>query len=280
MKSTIDRLQANFVLPAGAPLLLSLAEGGHWYGHGFSHFQPWPLETGVIDNPAFAVNNIQCPVWMCSKGVVIFVETVASLSVSINHGGDGMLRISCPGSPVTIRVFRGGDLPDAHAKWLRYADWPNPPPRAEIFGDSLFCTWTQYPRCITQERVLDMARHIRAHGYPCRTLLIDDRWERRFGEFEFSEAAFPAPTKLFEELRGLGFDAWLWVTPFVNQEAAGFDELARRNILVPSRSGKGPSGRERLRFAFSLPSPPRTGRAPWPPGQLDQQRCRGRAPPG
>jgi alpha-glucosidase (family GH31 glycosyl hydrolase) len=239
MKTTIDRLQADFVLPAGEPLLLSLAEGGHWYGHGFNHVQPWPLETSDLDNLAFAVNNIQCPVWMCSKGVVLFAETFASLSVSINHGGDGMLRISSPGSPVTIRVFRGGDLPEAHAKWLSHAGWPNPPPRAEIFGDSLFCTWTQYPRCITQERVLDMARQIRGHGYPCRTLLIDDRWERRFGELDFSEAAFPAPSKLFEELRGLGFDAWLWVTPFVNREAAGFDDLARRKILVPSRSGKG-----------------------------------------
>jgi myogenesis-regulating glycosidase len=237
--TAIDKLESDVVLPAGEPLLISLAEGGHWYGHGFNHVQPWPLETGGIDNPAFAVNNIQCPVWMCSKGLVLFAETVAPLAVSINRGGDGMLRICCPGSPVAIRVFRGANLPEAHAKWLRHAGWPNPPPRAEIFGDSLFCTWTQFPRCITQARVLEMARQIRAHGYPCRTILIDDRWERCFGELEFSETDFPDPAGLFAELRGMGFDAWLWVTPFVNQEAAGFQDLAAQKILVPSRNGDG-----------------------------------------
>jgi alpha-glucosidase (family GH31 glycosyl hydrolase) len=237
--TAIDKLESDVVLPAGEPLLISLAEGGHWYGHGFNHVQPWPLETGGIDNPAFAVNNIQCPVWMCSKGLVLFAETVAPLAVSINRGGDGMLRICCPGSPVAIRVFRGANLPEAHAKWLRHAGWPNPPPRAEIFGDSLFCTWTQFPRCITQARVLEMARQIRAHGYPCRTLLIDDRWERCFGELVFSEVDFPDPAGMFAELKSLGFDAWLWVTPFVNREAANFAELACQRILVPSRSSGG-----------------------------------------
>ncbi len=239
MKTTLDRLQDDFVLPAGEPLLISLSDGGHWYGHGFNHLQPWPLERGGIDNAAFAVNNIQCPVWMCSQGVVILADTVAPLAVSINRGGDGMLRICCPSSPLTIRIFRGVSLPEAHAKWLRHAGWPNPPPGAEMFGDSLFCTWTQYPRCITRERVLDMARQIRTRGYPCRTLLIDDRWERCFGELEFSSRDFPDPTGMFAELKDMGFDAWLWVTPFVNREAADFAELARRKILVPSRSGEG-----------------------------------------
>jgi len=239
MTTTIDKLPTDFVVPAGESLVVGLAEGGHWYGHGFSHVQPWPLEAGCIDNPAFAVNNIQCPVWMCSSGVVLFGDTVAPLAVSVNRGGDGMLRVSCPSAPLTIRVFRGGSLPEAHAKWLNHIGWPNRPPRADVFGDSLFCTWTQYPRCITQERVLDMARQIRTHGYPCRTLLIDDRWERCFGELEFSRRDFPGPAAMFDELKGLGFDAWLWVTPFVNRESAVFEELARRKILVPSRSGTG-----------------------------------------
>jgi hypothetical protein len=41
-------------LAAGEALTVALAEGGHWYGHGFSHVQPYPLETGSTVNEAFA----------------------------------------------------------------------------------------------------------------------------------------------------------------------------------------------------------------------------------
>jgi len=226
-------------LAAGETLAVDLRSGGHWYGHGFSHVQPYPLETGEVKNDAFAVNNIQCPAWMCSAGFVLFAETVAPLAVRINEGGSGQLRVTCPGEPLTVRVFRAATLPAAHVAWLRHVGWPNPPPPAARFGDALFCSWTQYPRCITQARIVDMAREIRRRGYPCRALLIDDRWERCFGELAFSERDFPDPRAMFAELHRLGFEAWLWVTPFVNVEAGSFEALARERVLVPSRSGAG-----------------------------------------
>ena len=233
----IADLTDAILLPKGEELVVDLASGGHWYGHGFSHVQPYPLEVGQIVNDAFAVNNIQCPVWMCSAGVVLHADTVAPLQVAINRGGDGRLRICCPGEAMTIRVFCGATLPEAHAAWLKHAGWPNQSPAEPLFGDSLFTTWTQYPRCITQDRILDMARQIRAHGYPCSKLMIDDRWERCFGELEFSEQDFPDPRAMFDELRDMGFEVWLWVTPFVNQEARSFELLSKERVLVPSRSG-------------------------------------------
>ena len=239
MNVKVAELTSDIALPAADILAVDLSSGGHWYGHGFSHVQPYPLETGEVMNPDFAVNNIQCPVWMCSAGVVLFADTVAPLQVAINRDGDGQLRVCCPTQAMTFRVFRGKSLPEAHAAWLRHVGWSNNPPADALFGDSLFCTWTQYPRCITQERILDMARQIRAHGYPCSKLLIDDRWERCFGELVFSESDFPDPRAMFDELRELGFEAWLWVTPFVNQEAIGFAELAKAKVLVPSRSEDG-----------------------------------------
>ncbi|MBN1863472.1 MAG: hypothetical protein JW808_01085 [Victivallales bacterium] len=237
MNIDILNLESDIRLHAGEHLVFDLASGGHWYGHGFNHVQAYPLETGQIENDAFAVNNIQCPVWMCSAGLVLFADTMAPLRVSINSRGDGQLRVSCPDEPFTVRVFRGITLTEAHGKWLRHIGWPNCPPDASLFGDSLFCTWTQYPRCISQKRVLDMARQIRDRGYPCRTLLIDDRWENCFGDLEFSETDFPDPREMFSELREMGFDAWLWVTPFVNVEATCFAALARERVLVSNKSG-------------------------------------------
>jgi alpha-glucosidase (family GH31 glycosyl hydrolase) len=229
---------ATLDLAAGEVACFDLASGGHWFGHGFSHVQPYPLNAGTVVNHHFAVNNIQSPVWMCSAGGVLFAETTALLDVRINDGGDGLLRISCPGERLRLRLFTGRDLPAARAAWARHLGWPNPPPAPEHLGDSFFCTWTQYPRCITQARILDMARQIHARGYPCSTLIIDDRWESCFGELSFAPD-FPDPAAMVAELHRLGMKVWLWVTPFVNQEAAQFAELGASGVLVPRRDGAG-----------------------------------------
>jgi len=230
--------QSTIELAAGDTLAFPLVDGGHWYGHGFNHVQPYPLESGQIDNAALAVNNIQCPVWMCSRGVVIFADTVERLSVRLNADGDGVFSLTALEAPVTVRVWRERTLPEAHRVFLRQVGWPPVAPTVAQLGESLFCTWTEYPRCITQARVLGYAADIRAHGYPCSTLIIDDRWESCFGELRFA-ADFPDPAGMVRELRAMGFEVWLWVTPFVNLEAANFDELARERILVPRKDGQG-----------------------------------------
>ncbi|MBA4388279.1 MAG: hypothetical protein C0404_09885 [Verrucomicrobia bacterium] len=230
---------ASFILKAGETLLIDLASGGHWFGHGFSHVQPYPLESGTIVNKTFAVNNIQSPVWMCSAGYALLADTKDPLDVRINENGNGRLSLaSVTGAAVPVRVFRGGSLPEGRAALMKSLGWPNKPPAAAMFGDSLFCTWTQFPRCLSQERVVGMARQIRARGYPCSTLIIDDRWESCFGELSFSRD-FPDPKGMIDELRTAGFGVWLWVTPFVNQESAVYGELAAKGVLVRSSDGSG-----------------------------------------
>ncbi|MCG3179499.1 MAG: hypothetical protein BIFFINMI_01834 [Phycisphaerae bacterium] len=223
-------------LPVGATFRADLASGGQWFGHGFAHRQPWPLQAEPVVNDRFAVNNCQSPIWMCSAGVAILAETTEELAVAI---AEGQLRVRCDNSPITLRLFRGPDLPAAHRKLLAHLGWPNPGSQSATLGDSIFCTWTQYPRCITQKRVLDMAERIRAHGWPCSTIVIDDRWESAFGELEFGRRDFPDPPAMVRRLHELGFRVLLWVTPFVNREAATFDELARSGALVRRRDGAG-----------------------------------------
>ncbi len=230
------------VLPLlrGSWIKIELASGGAWYGHGFSHSQPYPLETGEVINPHFAVNNIQSPIWMCSAGFVFLVETTRTLEVRCNEGSDGWLQVRCPEEDVNVRVFRADNLPAAHAKLMRHLGWPSPAPESSLLGDSIFCTWTQYPRAISQQRLLEMARAIRQQGYPCSVITIDDRWESVFGELTFSRD-FPDPAGMVRELHAMGFRVLLWTTPFVNQEAATFSALAEKGWLAPRKDGAGPS---------------------------------------
>jgi len=225
-------------LAAGQKISFDLKSGGHWFGHGFNHVQPYPLETGSIVNSTFAVNNIQSPIWMCSNGTAILAEIMDMLDVRLNENSNGLLQIASRGGPLRLRLWHRASLPEAQSALLAHLGWPNQAPDAALLGDSLFCTWTQYPRCLTQPRILDTAGQIHARGYPCSTLLIDDRWESCFGELEFAPD-FPDPAAMVREIHSLGLKVWLWVTPFVNVEANGFDELSRRSILVPSRKKEG-----------------------------------------
>ncbi len=227
-------------LPRGSWLRFDLASGGCWYGHGFAHRQPYPLNAEPIVNPAFAVNNIQSPIWMCSAGYALLASGTEPLEVRCNDQGDGWLEIRCANASMTVQVFQGEHLPAAHRKLMEALSWPPPAPDRRLFGDSIFCTWTQYPRAINQERILAMAREIRRRNFPCSVITIDDRWESVFGELDFS-SEFPEPRQMIDELHRMGFRVLLWVTPFINCEAATFPALAAKGLLARRKGGSDPS---------------------------------------
>lgn len=217
---------------------LDVAAGGHWYGHGFNHNQPYPLEKGCIDNSAFAVNNIQCPIWMCSAGYVFFADTFDLIKVKMNTTNTRNELEIIGANDFNLKIFSANDLPTAWRKFTSSINWRRPTPAPELIGDSLFCTWTQYPRAITGPRIVSMAKEIRERGYPCSTIIIDDRWEANFGELEFG-ADFPNPDQMIDELHKMDFKVILWVTPFINNDSKYFSSLAENGSLVRSADGKG-----------------------------------------
>lgn len=232
---TLDR-SSVLTVPQATPVAFFLNDGT-WFGLGHLQPQPFILNRSSFSIDNFAVNNTQSPVLLCSAGAAVLIETNERLSVRCNVGNNGRLEISCPAKPLKIRVFIEKDLPSAHRKLLRLLKWPPKAPDRAFFGDSIFCTWTQYPRCITQEKILSMAKAVRDQGFPCSAITIDDRWESAFGDLEFS-ADFPDPKAMVRALHQQGFRVLLWVTPFVNQEAAVFQFLEGKGFLVPARENR------------------------------------------
>ena len=230
-------LETTIVIEADSEIEIDLKAGGRWYGHGFNHDQPYPLEKGVINNTDFAINNIQSPIWMCSAGHIFLAKTFAPLNVSMNHGGSDKLVIK-NSERYELLTFSGENLVDALAQLRSRFEWKRASTPAEMMGDVWFCTWTQYPRAITQERILDMAKQIREEAYPCSTIVIDDRWESCFGELSFGKD-FPDPVGMVKTLHEMNFRVILWVTPFVNTDSAHFDELSASGALVQRANGPG-----------------------------------------
>ena len=230
----------NITVRQGHTLELDLSTWGHIYGYGFNHYQPYPLEKTAISNPRFEVNNIQSPIWLGSEGIVIWVDTRQSLSIEFNNCKDKKLYIRCDADDLLVKVYLSATLQEAHRRFLSEIKTTNHQPADCFIGDSIFCTWTQYPRCITQDRVLGFAAAIRENSYPCSAVIIDDRWESRYGDLSFS-SDFPDPKSMVNKLHEQGFQVILWVTPFFNTDSGGYEELKNRQLLVWSKEEKAPA---------------------------------------
>ncbi len=224
-----------FRLALGEELVFSTAEVGYIYGQGFNHHQPYPLSKKPFFLPKFAVNNINAPLWFCSKGLVILAETEALLEIEMTAGEWPTLSIKAIEQEVTIHLWRGKNIKAAHQQFLLDLNRKYSLPGHNFIGDSLFCTWSQFPRCINQQRVLDFAAEIREHQYPCSTIIIDDRWEKAYGDLAFADM-FPDPRAMVETLHRQGFRVLLWVTPFINKDSLNFSFLEQKGWLVRSKT--------------------------------------------
>ncbi|XHR28116.1 MAG: glycoside hydrolase family 31 protein [Chthoniobacteraceae bacterium] len=117
------------------------------------------------------------------------------------------------------------------------------PPRNKI-PSSLFFTQPQYNTWIelmydqNQEDVLRYARDLLREGYPPGILMIDEGWQRYYGDWEFDPIRFPKPKELVQQLHKLGFKVMLWVVPFIVPDSRVFRELRGGGVLVKEPNGK------------------------------------------
>jgi len=223
---------------AGA-VAFSIQTGGLWYGHGFSHRQPFPLNDEEVVNEDFVVNNIQSPIYFTSSGSAIVVDTYEPIAVRFNRAGSGLLEICLKDAGrLELTVLVGANIMAVRDRAVRMMGLPRRIPSLETFAKPIFSTWTQYPCYISQELVLSFAREVRASGFPCNTIEVDEQWERHFGELEFNSDKFPSPAQMVEEIHRMGYNATLWVSPFINKDAANFEELVRRRIVVNRKGAR------------------------------------------
>ena len=62
-----------------------------------------------------------------------------------------------------------------------------------------------------QEDILNYAHNIIENGFPKGILMIDDNWQRYYGNFEFKAEKFPDARAMTDELHRLGFKVMLWI---------------------------------------------------------------------
>ena len=116
----------------------------------------------------------------------------------------------------------------------RYAELTGHPPPLPDWTSGF---WQCKLRYRTQAEVLQVARAHRDRGVPLACLVIDFFNWTRGGEWRFDPQAFPDPSAMVAELRGMGIEPMVSIWPAVNANAETFAEMRDAGHLITHRRG-------------------------------------------
>lgn len=102
-------------------------------------------------------------------------------------------------------------------------------------------TWIELVYNQNQDDVLKYAKSIVANGFPVGVLMIDDNWQKYYGNFEFKKETFPEPKRMVDELHEMGFKVMLWISPYVSPDSKEYRYLNDKGFLIKSKNSNEPA---------------------------------------
>ncbi len=214
----------------GLILSLTCVAQTAWWGAavGLGHLQPF-TNSRPFDLSTEDANNQLVPIFLSSDGQYMWSDSAFSFEAK-----EGRILTTKPLSTVKA----GNCLRDAYiAAQKKYF------PANGILPDTLFFTRPQYNTWIelmynqNQKDILRYAHAVIDNGFPPGVLMIDDNWQRYYGNFEFKAERFPNPKAMIDELHALGFKVMVWICPFVSPDSPEYRELAAKGYLLQSPEG-------------------------------------------
>lgn len=120
------------------------------------------------------------------------------------------------------------------------------PPSGKL-PDPLFFTMPQYNTWIelmynqNQNDIMKYAHGIVENNFPKGVLMIDDNWQKYYGNFEFKPEKFSDPKKMVSDLHDMGFKVMLWICPFVSADSPEYRLLSSKNYLIKKKGSDSPA---------------------------------------
>jgi len=221
---------------ATSQTIVKLEPGERWWGGAVNegHKMPFGKQTYTLDLYGTNVGNQCAPLLVSSKGRYIWSEKPyrfefkdADLVITHRHG------------PITSEKA-GNTLAEAYgAAASKHFPPSGKMPHPLLFSRPQFNTWIELVYNQNQADVLKYARAIVANGFPPGVLMIDDNWQRYYGNFDFKAERFPDPKGMVDELHRLGFKVMLWVCPFVSPDSSEFRKLRDEKLFLMEKNRAG-----------------------------------------
>ena len=83
-----------------------------------------------------------------------------------------------------------------------------------------------------EKGVLEYAEtYLQSMGKP-GVFIIDDTWQRAFGDWEFNQERFPDPKRMIKTLHERGFKVVLWIVPYVHTDSNAYRILKDKDVFI------------------------------------------------
>ena len=106
-------------------------------------------------------------------------------------------------------------------------------PPDEFIANPQYNTWIELTYNQNQTDILRYASDIVANGFPTGSVfMIDDNWQKYYGNFEFKPDRFPDPKGMIARLHAMGFKVMFWLCPYVSPDSPEFRELEQKKYFV------------------------------------------------
>lgn len=206
-----------------------MADNEYWWG-GCSNFgtdMPYSAEKNISVNlKSEKFRNQTMPLFVSNKGRYIWSDNLFDCRFEngeiIINGEDVVL---CCG---------GSTLRDAYqAAMKEHFPFDGKKLPEEFFTRAQYNGWMQFMYEPTQQGVLDYAKGIVDNGFEPGILIIDEGWQKDYGQWTFDSIKFPNPKEMVDQLHDLGFKVMLWIVPYVTGAGQNFANLSYANGECP-----------------------------------------------
>lgn len=215
-------------------LKVKILKGEYWYGGDVNRGMHAPFTRKSIyscDSRIVRSYNQSAPFYVSNKGRYIWSEEGFKISFTLG-------KIECISQRSEIKLYEGFETLRGAYKAAMSAHFPPDGicPHKELFVSPQYCTWIEFGNKQNQDGIIGYAQSILDAGMPAGELIIDDGWQKDFGDWSFNER-FHDPKSMIETLHEMGFRVLLWLCPFVSPKAPEFEELKEKNYLVKAKDG-------------------------------------------
>lgn len=211
-------------------------ENEKWWGAfvGYGHNMPYEATTKVFDLNKENFNNQNVPLFVSNQGRYIWCEKPFKFQFS----NDTLIIFSQ--YEKDIEVVKGGNT--LREGYLSASKKHFPPtgkiPEEVFFSKPQYNTWIELMYDQNQRDVLKYAQNVLDNNLPSGIFMIDDNWQKYYGNFEFKPETFPDPKGMTEKLHNMGFDVMLWICPYVSPDSREYRELESKGYLVKNKKGE------------------------------------------
>ncbi|WP_447642380.1 MULTISPECIES: glycoside hydrolase family 31 protein [Chitinophagaceae] len=217
---------------------IKIEAGENWWG-GFvalGSYMPYVKPIKELDLASQNFNNQVVPLFLSDKGRYFW--------------SDQPFKVQTTDSFIVVKSEYAAIEPMHAGKTLRsaYLDASKkhfPPsgtlPAPLFFSIPQYNTWIELMYNQNQTDVLKYAQAIVDNDFPRGVLMIDDNWQKHYGNFEFKPDKFADPKAMVDKLHAEGFKVMLWVCPFVSADSPEYRDLEAKGFLIKERGANTPA---------------------------------------